>query len=154
MGFHVITVRRWVYAGEIPSEVVGKRENRLSQTEVIRIMEERRGARIFLYSRVGPTEASHQLAQQAGVLREWVTQHRAGKQFEEISEVGDSLTLDRANFSRLLRFIESHKVSELVVLNRQAIIDHPDQEVSALVFSYFIRHVESFGGFVRVISEP
>ena len=151
MGFHVITVRKWVYSGEIQSQLVGKVEKRIPQSEIVRIMEHRRGAKKILYARgADPLTAESQMV----ALRQWFLENRKDQSCEEILEIGPAFAaFGQKKFLRLLNFIETRKVSEIFLFSKDAIVDHADPEVCRFVFDYFCRHVESFGGFVRVISE-
>lgn len=114
LGFHPLTVRKWIKAGKIHAIRVGN-EARVPRSEIERLAGKTAGRLLVLYGRVSGQSQKADLETQLARLSAWAEKERAGKPTLVLSDIGSGLKATRRQLQRVLRLVREDQVSEIVV---------------------------------------
>ena len=114
LGFHPMTVRRWIKAARIQVVPVG-REVRIPRSEVERLVGKIDGRLLVLYGRVSGHGQKDDLDVPLQRLQAWSATERKGVETLVLSEIGSGLKASRRQLQRLLRLVCEDKVAEVAI---------------------------------------
>jgi excisionase family DNA binding protein len=114
LGFHPLTVRKWIKAGKIAAIRVGN-EARIPRSEIERLVGKTDGRLLVLYGRVSGHGQKEDLDIQIQRLQAWAAAERKGQDPLVLSDIGSGLKASRRQLQRLLKLVCEDKVGEVAI---------------------------------------
>jgi len=135
LGWHPITVRRWIKAGRIQVVQVG-REMRIPRSEIERMVGVTNERLLVLYGRVSGHGQKDDLETQRERLQMWAQIERKGVDTLVLTDIGSGLKATRKQLQRLLKLVCEDKVAEVVITHEDRLTRF-GQEFLETLFSCF-----------------
>ena len=141
LGVTTKTLRRWIETGIIKAHRIRK-EYRIPETEVMRVLKEKKLEKAVIYTRVSSQEDKKELEEEIKHLKEYC--ERFGLQIVDIiTDVSSAMDENREGLKKLFDLVEKSEISRVIITSKE--------KLARFGFEYLERYFNSHGVVIEIV---